>query len=996
MAPIAPMAHSGQVRERASTPAVAAASASSATLSERVANGTPAVNGGRGFEGFSSQIAAILPADRVITDPLRLVTLGTDASCYRLTPRMILLVEDEAEVVAVVEAAGACGVPLTFRAAGTSLSGQAVTNSVLVKLGPNGWRNWEVNDDATLLRVEPGLTGAQANARLVRHGRKIGPDPASIASAMIGGIAANNASGMCCGVAQNSYQTLESMRVVLSDGAVLDTGNETSRNIFRQSHAPLLNALGDLAARTRADMQLSARIAKKFKIKNTMGYAINALIDYHDPIDILQHLMIGSEGTLGFISEITYRTVPDPRHKSTALAFFPSIQAACEAVARLKHAPVAAVELMDHRALLSVRDNPGMPQILFSMPEGTAALLIEVHGATPEEADANALTSGQRIASIQTLEPVHFTRDPEKYALYWKIRKGTFPAVGAVRAAGTTVIIEDVAVTTEQLASAVLDLQALFARHRYDEAIIFGHALEGNVHFVFTQGFSSQSDIDRYAAFMDDVTDLIVSKYDGSLKAEHSTGRNMAPFVEMEWGAQAYGLMREIKSIFDPGGILNPGVVLTDDQQAHLKNLKAMPPAHGRVDTCIECGFCEATCPSRAVTLTPRQRITGLREIARLKGEAKSACQAQRQQIKALEEAYAYQAVDTCAGDSLCAIACPVGIDTGEAMRELRHTRHGLMARFVAGRIANNFGLVALGIRVGLLAAGAGRAVIGEGGMARVMGAMHWASRGLVPKWTPAMPTVSMPMTRLKPTDREAVVFFPSCASRVFGPAPDAPDRQPLPDVVQNLLVKAGYDVVLPSRLEHRCCGMPFNSQGFLEVGARKRDELVRALKKASRNGEAAIVFDTSPCAHRVKQVATQAGLRVFDVIEALDELVLDRVELEPEDKSIALHATCSARKMGLDARLERVARRLALDVVVPDDIQCCGFAGDKGFTVPELNASALRHLSQALPERCAEGYSSSRTCEIGLSEHGGRPYQSIAYLADRCARSRDGRDAKD
>lgn len=937
------------------------------------------------FDAFESRVRAFIPEARVVTDALRRVALGADASCYHLTPQLVLLVESEDEVRQVIDLARELKVPLTFRAAGTSLSGQAVTDSVLVKLGHNGWRDWAVGPDARTVRCGPALTGAQVNRRLARYGRKIGPDPASINSAMIGGIAANNASGMCCGIDQNTYRTLDGIRVILADGSMLDTGDATSRMVFRQARAGFLDELAEMGRATRANKALAERIARKYAIKNTMGYSLNALIDYDDPFDILAHLMIGSEGTLGFISEITYRTVPDPRHKASALAFFADIRAACDAVARLKSAPVSAVELMDYRSLCSMRGKTGMPALLEAMPEGTAALLIEVQGATEDEAGRNASQALASFSEIPTLEPVAFSADPYVCAAYWKIRKGLFPAVGAVRETGTTVIIEDVAVTTDCLADAVIDLVHLFEKHRYDEAIIFGHALEGNVHFVFTQGFETPGDIARYGAFMDDVAELIVGKYDGSLKAEHSTGRNMAPFVEMEWGADAYRLMQRIKSLFDPSGILNPGVILNDDPKVHLANLKPMPVAHEIVDKCIECGFCETTCPSRALTLTPRQRIVGLREVARLQRAGGKAAGL----AGTLSAAFTYQGVDSCAGDGLCSMECPVGIDTGQAMRSMRQARHGALGRFIARRIARNFGFVAGGLRIGLLGAGVMRRTLGERMLSTIFGTLHRISRGHVPVWAASMPTAAAPPVRYRTSGADRVIYFPSCATRVFGAAPSDPDQATVPETVHSLLAKAGYDVVLPDASESLCCGMPFNSKGFLDVAQEKLNELARALETASRGGMDPVVFDTSPCAMRAKQVAIKAGLKVYDLSEALERLILDRVEVTPADETIAIHTTCSARRMGLEPVMQRVAERLAASVVVPPDIQCCGFAGDKGFNVPELNASALRHLKRALPPGCNRGYSTSRTCEIGLSQHAERPYQSIAYLADRCTRAR-------
>jgi D-lactate dehydrogenase len=305
-------------------------------------------------------ISRILPERQVITDPLRRLAYGTDASFYRMVPEVVAVVETEQEVQALLQVARAHARPVTFRAAGTSLSGQAITDGVLALIG-EAFSTCEIAPDAATVRLGPGIIGGEVNARLAPHGRKIGPDPASINACKVGGIAANNASGMCCGTAQNSYRTLAGLRVVLADGSLLDTEEEFSVAAFRQSHAALLGELGRLGAATRADAELAARIRHKYKIKNTTGYSLNALIDYQDPIEILSHLMIGSEGTLGFLSRITLRTVVEDPCKASALVFFPDIETACQAVIRLKPQPVSAVELLDRSSLRSVQDKPGLP-----------------------------------------------------------------------------------------------------------------------------------------------------------------------------------------------------------------------------------------------------------------------------------------------------------------------------------------------------------------------------------------------------------------------------------------------------------------------------------------------------------------------------------------------------------------------------------------------------------------------------------------------------------
>ncbi|AEJ06666.1 D-lactate dehydrogenase, putative [Stutzerimonas stutzeri] len=927
---------------------------------------------------FLAAVERLIPAERRFDDPLSTLAFGTDASFYRLIPKLVVRVESEAEVVALLKLAHAEHVPVTFRAAGTSLSGQAISDSVLIVLGDN-WNGREIRNGGEQIRLQPGVIGANANAVLAPFQRKIGPDPASINAAKIGGIVANNSSGMCCGTAQNTYKTLAGLRVVLADGTVVDSEDAASVAAFRQSHAALLEQLAELGRETRANTELAAKIRHKYRLKNTTGFSLNALVDYDEPLDILNHLMVGSEGTLGFISAVTYDTVPDHPHKASALVVFPDVETCCLAVPVLKQQPVSAVELLDRRSLRSVEHKAGMPEWVKELSPTACALLIESRAASQSLLHEQINLIMTSIAHFPVEKQVDFSEDPVVYNQLWKIRKDTFPAVGAVRQTGTTVIIEDVTFPVERLAEGVNRLIELLDKHRYDEAILFGHALEGNLHFVFTQGFDDPAQVARYEAFMGEVAQLVAVEFGGALKAEHGTGRNMAPFVELEWGSEAYALMWKIKRLLDPTGILNPDVVLSEDPDIHLKNLKPMPAADEIVDKCIECGFCEPVCPSNGLTLTPRQRIVIWRDIQARKRAGVDTTE--------IERLYHYHGVETCAATGLCAQRCPVGINTGDLVRKLRGREASKTG--AANWLADHFSTAVQGTRFMLHAANGAHIILGTKRLAKLSATMTNASKGRVPQWTPATP---QPLQRLhlpKPAvqdERPRVVYLAACVSRAMGPAARDQEQEPLLDKTRSLLEKAGYQVIFPEQLNDLCCGQPFASKGYAEQGERKRQEMLDALLKASRGGLDPIYCDTSPCTLRLVQGLTDQRLDMYDPVRFIRTHLLDKLDFVPQDKPIAVHVTCSTQHLGEAQALIDIARRCANEVVIPEGIHCCGFAGDKGFTTPELNEHALRSLKNAV-QICEEGISTSRTCEIGLSRHGEIDYHGLVYLVDRVTR---------
>lgn len=919
---------------------------------------------------FVKEISRLIDRERIYTDPLRTLAWGTDAGFYRLIPKVVVRLDNEDEAVLALRTASALEVPVTFRAAGTSLSGQAISDSVLLVAGKS-WEGYRLLDPAAhAIALQPGIVGARVGEILKPYKRVFTPDPASKKSAMVGGIVANNASGMKCGTHANSDRVLRSIRVVLADGTVLDTADADSREAFRRTHGALLDEL-DLIRRAIADdTELYELIKYKYSIKNVTGLNLLPFILFDDPFDILAHCMVGSEGTLAFISEVSVNTAPEMPYSASAMLYFRDMAEAARAVIALQKAgTVQSCELLDKKSLASVNDPHG---------PGLTALLLSTEADTEQQLQQQIADTMEALKPFTLAFPAHFSTDPAEVAAWWQMRSGVFPAVGGTRPAGTTALIEDVAFHIDDLEEGIVALAALLEDCGYEQACIYGHALAGNFHFILAQSFETQADIDKYKHLMNEIEALIVGRFNGSLKAEHGTGRNMAPFVEAEWGPKAWALMKRVKAAFDPAGILNPGVIFNDDPECFVRSMKPLPLCDPNVDRCIECGFCEVNCVSCGLTLSARQRIVTQREISRLRRDSSDPAR-----LRELEKEFVYYGRETCAGDGLCSTSCPMGINTADLIHDIRRRDLSATGRKAGKWAAAHLAGVSDGLRLALGAASATHRVIGDKGVDTLGRALHKIG---LPLWTASLPAPFNPahLATSAPAERR-VVYYPSCLNRVMGPGDEEKGRpEALADVFVRLCRKAGFQVIFPKDMEKLCCGMIWESKGMPDIADSKTAELEAALAIASEGGKIPVVCDQSPCLHRMREHITSMPL--FEPAEFILDYLAPYLRFTPVDTPIAVHVTCSTRRMGIADKIVRLASMCSRHVTVPAEVGCCGFAGDKGFTFPELNKWGLRKLRPAIEAAGAvEGYSNSRTCEIGLTTNSGIPYKSIVYLVDQC-----------
>jgi D-lactate dehydrogenase len=943
---------------------------------------------------LKADLITLLGKQNVLHRAIDLVRFASDASPYRLIPQVVVQPRTTDDIVKLFRYCRENGRHATLRAAGTSLNGQSLSDDLLIDVRRH-WYGAKVENDGFSVRARPGMILGHINAMLARHGRRLGPDPASLNACTVGGVIANNSGGMRCTVKNDAYQTVSAMTFVTTSGAVIDTSAPDAEAAFERAEPDLAKGLLTLREELLADRELADRVRRKYSIRNTHGYRLCALLDGETPLEIFRRLLVGSEGTLAFVAEAVIGTVPAPNETSVAWIPVPTIDEAVGLVPNLVALGATAVELMIAPALTAAgKAFADTPSYWKTLDPNAAALLVEFGAEDTQALEVLQDKVFALTANANLLHAVEFTSVEEAIELAWHVREGLLGLVGKLRPKGSTLITEDVCFPPERLAQGARDVQELLSKHGFIPGVA-GHAAHGNLHFTLVADFSNPEDHERYAVFMKELVELVVRKHDGSLKAEHGTGLNMAPFLESEWGAKATAVMWRIKELADPKGILGPNVILTRNAKLHLENLKSVPLIENVTDSvqCIECGFCEPVCPSRNVTMTPRQRIVTRREMARQSPGSPM--------LARLQEEYQYDGIETCAGDGTCAIPCPIGINTGALIHEFRAMETTPTADNVALRLAKNWTAVEKAARVGLSATHAFSSLFGVKPLTALTGvARAVASPDLIPSVPGPMPRAAQALPSTQKSGA-AAVYFPACINRMFGRDPSSPASPSLPEVFITLSDRAGKPLWIPSDVAGLCCATPWKSKGYPKGHEFMAKSIAEAMLRWSDGGKLPIVVDAASCTLGLSQdiaplldaetKAKYESLTIIDSIAWCRDL-LPELTIQRKLGRIAVHPTCSITHLELAKTLKQIATHLADDVEVPIGTTCCGTAGDRGLLHPELVVSSTREVKAVLDAHPAEAYiSANRTCEMGLRHATGRPYESFVFLLEELSRPEAG-----
>ncbi|MDO8356895.1 MAG: FAD-binding and (Fe-S)-binding domain-containing protein [Nitrospirota bacterium] len=900
---------------------------------------------------IASDLRAAIGIDKVKDDYSTLTAYAVDASIYRMTPKAVVLVESEEDIAATVAYAVSRGIPLTPRAAGTNLTGSAIGAGIILDVSRLN-RVLELNREERWARVQPGIVLAELNKKLARDGLLFGPDPSSGDMCKLGGMLANNSSGphtLRYGAVKDN---VEALRVCLQSGEWLDAksyGLDDPRcSQLLETHRPL----HDLKLLLQDNAALIAQ-KRPTVSKNSCGYNLFGLADglAQGRFD-LPKLFVGSEGTLGLFSEATIKLVEKPRSTLTALIHFHRLEDVGDAVPKLLELHPSALEVMDANTLnLIGRAKHGIPA------DAAATLLVELDA---DEAGIDLREQAERMTGIcrsyrLASDPV-IAFNPEQRDQLWKARKALYPTLYRFDPKKKPInFVDDVVVPAERISELIRYLEEFFVGQHVPVAI-FGHIGNGNAHIIPLLDVNDQGDFDKMVQGYHEIHQTVLSRFGGSICGEHGDGRVRAEYVKTMFGPELYDLFVKVKQSFDPAGMLNPGIKISDRPFTdHIDYVRLSK-------SCATCAKCNAVCPVYDVFQSEDMSSRGWFEIV-------------------TDKNYSYlnskRVVEACLNCKSCRTACPAGVDVSQLILDRRaenpNKMAGLIFRFHARTAIFERFLKFLAVcqpiwdrplmrwLLDLVTKPFMHFLAETARLSPKLVIPRLAKRQLRDRYPELIPRAGQPA-------RSPVAYFHGCAANYFDDG--------VGDAVIAVLRKHGVEPDLPPQ---RCSGTPIETYGhraLAKEGAR--------VNLASMAGYETVVTGCASCTLMLKDYPT---LFAGEPEEASAQALAKRIthisqfvsqspvkpamaSQQPKTCKVAYHSSCHLRAAGVTKEPRAILAGLpGVDYVeMPDADRCAGGAGTYLVKDFETSQRIVERKRKAVEQSGAEVVATScPACMIQL-----------------------------
>jgi FAD/FMN-containing dehydrogenase/Fe-S oxidoreductase len=944
-------------------------------------------------ELLSDFAAALRPrlAGDLRLDALHRALYATDASMYHIEPLGVLLPRHLDDVVASIEEAARCGLPVLPRGGGSSLAGSAVGAALVIDTSRYLDAVVDLDPEARTVTVQPGVVLDGLNARLAKHRLMIGPDPASSSRATLGGMVGTNATGTRSIRYGSVVDHLDSVEAVFPDGTLarfgaLDAEGWRQKMVATGPEGELYRTLDRLLEENAEVVATST----PRHWRRAGGYRLERLLDPAERN--LAHLLCGSEGTLAFVTEATLRLVEQPVQMALGVAHFDSRRAALEAVVPILETDPTAVELFDRIALHRARDvEEYRPKLHFVHGDPAALLIVEYAGTS----DAELAEKLDRLAKV--LEGGVITRCEIGAQIrdVWEIRKlGLGLAMSARLPVQALAFIEDAAVPVEHLPDYIARLEGVLAEHEV-EAAVYAHASAGCLHVRPFLDTRRPADVRKMEAIGRASADL-VKEYGGIVSSEHGDGLARSWLAPSFYGQELYDAYRGVKHAFDPEGRFNPGrVVEAPPMTEHLRigpEYQPLPVATimdwsmgggfaSAVEACNGNGLCRkrdggTMCPSYMVTHEEKDSTRGRANVLRnvLSGALPP---------EALTGPELAEVMDLCVSCKACKAECPAQVDVGAMKSEWqamvwRTRKPPLRARMVAhmpevsrrsaGRLAP-------------LLNAAGRSAASRAFLKRV----GFAPDRALPEFA-RHPFTEREVATSAPPGADRVVLYADTFARFHEPG--------IARAAVAVLEAAGYAVEVPP---YRCCGRTLISKGFLEDARERVRALIDVLHPHAAAGRPIVGLEPS-CLLTLRDEALRLlpgdprALEVAAVAVTFEELVATNAErfsavCDAGGRTALLHAHCHQKALSGVAPGVACLEAAGYEVKALD-AGCCGMAGSFGYEAEHVESSRAMGERVLAPAVRAAGEAtavaaSGTSCRAQVADLTGRtPHHPAELLA--------------